>query len=340
MQLRQAKPFGVLDHHHGRTRDVDADLDDGGGDQDLGLAPGEPLHGGVLVPPRQLAVHEADLCAEHLPQLLEALLGGGEVEGLRLADERADPIDEIACGDRAPDGADHLVETIDGDDLRGDRLAARRLLAQHGDVHIAETGERQGSRDRRRRHDEDIHRFALRAEGEALVHAEAVLLVHHGEAEIVKGDALLEERMRPDRDLHGPGGKPRQHRLAFGAAVAAGQKRDAQSRLPRQRLDAFVMLPRQDLRRSHDRRLPPGLDRACHGEQADHRLARPDISLEQAQHALVGHEILPDVLDGLLLRRREAEGERLLILSTSLPSPAFTRPGRRFIRLRTRASAS
>ena len=39
VQLRQAEPLRVLDHHHRRVRHVDADLDDGGRDQDVRSRP-------------------------------------------------------------------------------------------------------------------------------------------------------------------------------------------------------------------------------------------------------------------------------------------------------------
>ena len=74
---------------------------------------------------------------------------------------------------------------------RRDRLPAGGLLAQHRDVHVAEIGQRQGARDRRRGHDQDVDRLALGAEREALVHAETVLLVDDRKPEIV------ERRPRP-----------------------------------------------------------------------------------------------------------------------------------------------
>ena len=39
MQLRQAETLGVLDHHDGGVGDVDADLDDGGGDENASTVP-------------------------------------------------------------------------------------------------------------------------------------------------------------------------------------------------------------------------------------------------------------------------------------------------------------
>ena len=64
VQLREPEAFGVLDHHHGRLRHVDPDLDRGGGDQKPGLAGGEALHGAILVGALHAAVHQANERAE------------------------------------------------------------------------------------------------------------------------------------------------------------------------------------------------------------------------------------------------------------------------------------
>jgi hypothetical protein len=69
------------------------------------------------------------------------------------------------------------------------------------------------------------------------------------------------------------------------------------------------MLPRQDLGRRHDGRLPARFDGARHGEERDRRLARSDVALEQAQHALVGGHVAADVGERALLRAGEREGE-------------------------------
>ena len=60
MELREAEALGVLDHHHGRLRHVDADLDHRGGDQQPRFACGEARHGGVLVGALHAAVHQID----------------------------------------------------------------------------------------------------------------------------------------------------------------------------------------------------------------------------------------------------------------------------------------
>ena len=111
MQLRQAEALGVLDHHDGRLRHVDADLDHRGGDQELRLARREALHGAVLVGALHAAVHEIGRGRRNVAlQIGEALLGGGKVGLLGFLDQRAHPIDLPAFGERAADRVDHLVE--------------------------------------------------------------------------------------------------------------------------------------------------------------------------------------------------------------------------------------
>ena len=167
---------------------------------------------------------------------------------------------------------------------RVDRLAARRLLAQRRHVHVAEIGEHQRARDRRRRHDQQVDRLALGGERQALAHAEAMLLVDHGEAEIGEGDALLEQGVGADRDVDrrarpAPRACARRS-AALSRPVSSAIRRPAFSR---QRRHALEVLAREDFGRRHHRRLPPRLDDVGHRQQRDDRLARADVALQQPQ---------------------------------------------------------
>ena len=93
---------------------------------------------------------------------------------------------------------------------RVDRLAAGRLLAQLRDVHVAEIGQHQRARDRRRGQHQHVDRLALAGEREALVHAEAMLLVDDREREIAERDLVLEQRMGADQQIEFAGFEPRQ----------------------------------------------------------------------------------------------------------------------------------
>ena len=66
---------------------------------------------------------------------------------------------------------------------RDDRLAAGRQLVEHRDVEIAVEREGERARDGRGRHHEHVRALALAPQRRALGDPEAVLLVHHGQAE-------------------------------------------------------------------------------------------------------------------------------------------------------------
>ena len=201
MQLRQSEPFGVLDDHDRRLGHVDADLDDRGRDQDLRLPALEPLHRRVPLGTGHLAVHQPDRAAEDGAKRFRALLGRRHVEGLALVDQRANPIGARPRGGRLPEARDHFAEPFDRQDAGVDRLAPGRLLAQRGDIHVAEIGQHQRARDRSRGHHQQVDGRALGGEREPLADAEAMLLVDHRKPEIGERDALLDQRMGADGDV-------------------------------------------------------------------------------------------------------------------------------------------
>ena len=251
------------------------------------LARGETLHGAILVGALHAAVHQIDRGAEALLQRGEALLGGGEIDGFGFLDQRADPIDALALVERA---ADRVLDTSSSRrqryGARVDRLAAGRLLAQFGDIHVAEIGQHQRARDRRRGQHQHVDRLALARQREPLMHAEAMLLVDDGEREIAKRHLVLEQRVGADQQIDVAGGEPPRDLGALPAALAAGEDGDADAGLLGERRDGGEMLARQDFGRRHQRGLPAGLDHGGGGEQRHHGLARADVALQQPQHAL------------------------------------------------------
>ena len=70
-----------------------------------------------------------------------------------------------------------------------------------GNIHVAIGGQRQGAGDGRRRHHQHVGRFALALQLHALMHAEAVLFVHHRQAQIAEGDIFGKQRMGADQDV-------------------------------------------------------------------------------------------------------------------------------------------
>ena len=146
---------------------------------------------------------------------------------------------------------------------------------------------------------------------EALMHAEAVLLVDHGERQIVEGDVLLEQRMGADQEIDVAERQPVEDFLARRPALAPGEDGDANAGGFGQRRDGVEMLAGEDFGRRHEGGLPAGFDHGGGGDQRHHGLAGADIALQQPQHALRAREVGDDVVDRLLLRMGERIGQRL-----------------------------
>ena len=66
VQLGDAEALGVLDEHYGRVGDVDADLDDGRGDEHVGFAGGERGHRLLLLARSHAAVQQHEPVAAQL----------------------------------------------------------------------------------------------------------------------------------------------------------------------------------------------------------------------------------------------------------------------------------
>ena len=207
VQLAEAVALGVLHEHHGRVRDVDADLDHGRGDEHVGAPGGEGGHRLLLLLRAHLAVHQHDAVVLELAALEALVLGGGgaRLEHLGLLDERADDEGLAALVELFPDalvGAGALG--VGGGDVGDDRPAPGGELVQGRDVEVAVGGEGERPRDRRRGHVQDVRREALRrlaVQRSALVDAEAVLLVDDGDRETVELDGFLDERVGADEQL-------------------------------------------------------------------------------------------------------------------------------------------
>ena len=208
-----------------------------------------------------------------LPQHLGALCRGGDVEVFVLINQRAHPINAGALADGAANAVDYFVNALKRNGARVDGRTTGRLFAQDRHVHVAEIRQHERARDGRCRHHQHIDSGALFAERQTLVHAKAVLLVHDGEPQIGKHNALLKKRMGTDDNVDVTGGQSRQGRFAFRRFVASCKQRQPQAYSFAQRPKTFVMLAGKDFRRRHKRRLPPGLHHMRHRQQRDDCLA-------------------------------------------------------------------
>ncbi len=311
MQLREPKALGVLDHHDGRFRHIDADFDDRGRDEKPCLAGGEALHGAILVGAAHLAVDQIDRFAEPLLQRLVALLRRSQIADFGLFDQRTDPINAVAFVDGAFDRIDHLGEPLQRHGAGVDLLPARGFFPQLGNVHVAEIGQHQRARDRRRREHQQIDGLTFAGERQPLMHAEAVLLVDDGQRQIAEHDVILKQRMGADDEIDVADGEAGEDFRPLLAALAAGQDGDANAGGLGEFLYGGEVLPRQDFGWRHQRRLPAGFDHGRGGKQRHYGFSRADVAVKKSQHPVWLRKIGDNIGDGALLRRRERVGQRL-----------------------------
>ena len=193
VQLREAEAVGAVDQDRVGGRHVDAGLDDRGADEHLEAPVVEVEHELLEVALAHLAVADADRRLGHQPP--QALR-----EELDVLDRVVHEIDLPAAADLAQAGLAHEAvaplrdEGLDGDAL-GRRRRHQREVAQAAQRHVERAG------DRRRRQRQRVDVGAQLLEPLLVADAEAVLLVHHDEAEVVECDVALQQAMRPDHDV-------------------------------------------------------------------------------------------------------------------------------------------
>src|SRR5215208_1297609 len=312
VELGEAETFRAFDHDRARVRHVDTDLDDNGGHKYLDLPCPEQSHHVTLVLGLHPAVQEPDhpLGEDVVRELLVELLGGTHVfQCLRLLDERADHVSLPPFLDLH---ADLLVgtESFRGVDDPGlDRLPSRWQFVYQGDLEIAVEREGEGPRYRGGRHDEGIRGGPFLAEHRPLADAEAVLLVHNDEREVVEIYAFLYEGVRPDDDVGLAGCYLLQGLTPLRHALRAGEQNDVDGQLGQGRRDREVVLPGENLGRGHYGTLSSRLDRGEERGYGDHGLSAANIPLKEAAHGLLQAHVSEDLLYDPLLRPCQPEGE-------------------------------
>ena len=220
VQLGQAEALGVLDHHQAGVGHVDADLDDGGGHQQLQLTRLEGRHDLLLLRRLHASVQQAD--AQLRQRRTQRLVGGlrglcvdaHRFAGLGLVDERAHPVHLAALRAGMADALDDFLAPGFRQRDRGHWRAPRRHFVDHRNVQVGVGRHRQRARDRRGGHHQLVRHAKpvqpLVAQRQALVHAEAVLFVHDHQRQFAEGHALLHQRVGADHDLPFAAGDLRQ----------------------------------------------------------------------------------------------------------------------------------
>ena len=158
MQLRQSKALGVFDDHDVGIGHIDADLDDGGGDQNLQLIAAKILHHRHFFRCGHLAVQQPDLILriDLLGQFFCQGRGILQIHFFRFLDQRADNIGLMPLSQFFANEAIHPLPLAFAHMIGDDGLAARRQFVDHRQIQIAVNGQCQRAWDRCSRHHQHI----------------------------------------------------------------------------------------------------------------------------------------------------------------------------------------
>ena len=136
-----------------------------------------------------------------------------------------------------------------------------------------------------------------------------MLFVDDREPQIGELDALLEQGVGADDDARAT----RTHRLETGSplrrAELAGQPADVDAERIEPGGEVQQVLLGEDLGRRHQRDLVTGLDDIGRHQRRDHRLARADVPLHEAEHRLAPRHVRPELGEHPLLRAGRNEVE-------------------------------
>ena len=260
-------------------------------------------------------MHQADAhIRQNGRQQRGGLFRGLALQRLGFLDQGAHPVGLPPGGAGAAHPLHDFVAAFLADGHCLHRQAPGRQFIDHRGVQVGVNRHGQGAWNRRGRHYQLMRALfsgaPLVAQRQALVHAEAVLLVDDDQPQPGELDLLLEQGVgadghrrfaRPDR-LQGLG------TLAAAAFPCMPYDIDSQGRQPLP--ETAVMLLCQQLGRRHQGRLVTGLHRDECGAGGHHRLAGAHIPLYQTRHRVRPGQIGPDLQIHPLLGAGERERER------------------------------
>ena len=289
MELCKAEPFGIFHHHHRRIRHVDTDLHDCRRDEYLDFSAGEPLHDLVFLRRLHLSVQHLYCDARQL--FFQELCIVGDVfrfQTLALLHHRADHIRLTAQFDLTRDKAVSFWTVRRIHHTVFDRQTLRRKFINHRNRKISVQNDSQGSWNRRCTHNENIRRFPFFSKCRSLPDTEAVLFVCDDKRQIFVLYLFLNQCMCADHHFAASVFQTGIDFPAFFCFRGSSQKAGIVSRqivFFQQSAERFIMLPRQNLRRNHQRRLVAVLSCHNHCKECQNRLSASDISLYQPRHA-------------------------------------------------------
>src|SRR5882762_9986290 len=317
VELGEAEALGVLDDHDGGVGDVNADFNDGGGDEDLRLVFAEALHDFFFFVAGEAAVQETELelGKDFAREALVFVDGSFELE-LRFLDDGIDDVGLMAGGDFAAEKFPNAGEMLLGGHPRNDGGAAGRELVENGNVEVAIESERESARDGRGGEHEDVRGVAV---GGSFVHqalaledAEAVLLVNGDETEAGEGNVVFDEGVGADDELGFAGADALEDGGFFRGFEAADEQLDAVAGFGEDAASGKKMLHGENFGGGHEGGLRAVFDGDHRRLQRDDGFAAADVALKEAVHRGGLFEVGGDFGEDAFLRGGGLEGEDAL----------------------------
>ena len=278
---------GVLDDEGVGVGQVDARLNDGCAHQHVQLPVGHAAHhivDGLLA---HLAVGHPH--RRVLPQHLSDA-GGGAVNGLHPVVEvvhLSAPLQLPAHG-----VGQHRPVVLQHIGLHRQAVGGR--LLQGGHIPDARHGHVQGAWNGGGGQGEHIHLGKALLQLLLVLDAEALLLVHHQQAQVLEPHIFVEQAVGADQDVHPPLLHPAQGLLHLGGGAEAGDYVDVHRILGKAAQGGEIVLPGQDGGGHQDGGLLAVQHAFHHGPEGHLRLAVPHVAAQKPVH---GHRALHVPLD-------------------------------------------
>ncbi len=155
-----------------------------------------------------------------------------------------------------------------------------------------------------------MRRLALGGKTHALADAEAVLLIHHHQRQLVERHRLLEQRMRAHYQRDIAGGDAVLHFHLLGFFHFAREQRHGHMQCIGIGFQRGVMLARQQVCRRHQAGLLSGRRHLRHQREGENGFAAAHIALQQPHHALAAFHILHQRVEQRGLAGGEGERQR------------------------------
>ena len=291
MQLRQPHPVSVLNDQGVHVGDVDAGFDDGGADQNLNLPIHHPRHDAGELLLGHLAVgdvHNDGGIVQHGSNLAGCLLNGlhSVVQIVHLS----------APTNFTPDGVhEHRPVVLQHIGLH--RLPILGRLVDNG--HIPQTGQRhvQRSGDRGGREGQHIHLLGQFLQPLLVGDPKPLFLVNDQQAQILELDALLQQPMGADENIHLALGGVLKDGLGVFAVLIPSQHTDAHWKPLKPTGGGLEVLVGQHGGGHQNGRLLSFQYALHHRPQGDLCLAIAHITAEQPIHGHRPFHVRLDLLD-------------------------------------------